>query len=237
VRLSMALPPVENYEAATSREVVAGVKAVSILSCMSVEDAEREIREKQRIERFDSIKSGDFHTIFADSMIMGDSHAEGLVWYKLLGQSRVAAVKGRSILSSEGDVSKVINTAPRNIFINYGMNDAAIYGEKISAFIDSYRGLITELKQSLPEVNIYICSVFQAQEEAFAEEPYLVYIPQYNEALKLLAEEMGVNYIDTGHLLTDEYYEPDHIHTNIKYHKLWLNYIADSAGLLDSWEI
>ncbi len=232
IKFSLAPKPVNTHAAANKGDVAAGIDKIKAISAGDVAAIETRIKDMERTEIIDAAKSGDFNKIFGSSVIMGDSHAEGFSAYKLLSETKVAAVKGRQLKNCEPDIQKTIKMKPKNIFINYGMNDTGTYFENTDAFISAYKNLISQLQESLPSANIYVCSIFLTQSQAFEKEPYLVYIPDYNAALKIMSDEIGVGYIDTTNLLTEQYYEPDHVHTNVAYHKLWLNYTAAQAGLI-----
>lgn len=232
IKFSLAPEPAGTYAEINESDVTVGIKKIKDISEGDVAAIEINIQDMKKTELMDAAKAGDFNKIFGSSVIMGDSHAEGFSAYKLLSETKVAAVKGRQLKNCEPDIQKTIKMKPSDIFINYGMNDTGTYFANTEGFVNAYKNLISRLQESLPSANIHVCSIFLTQSQAFDKEPYLVYIPDYNTALRKMAEDIGVNYIDTTSLLKEQYYEPDHVHTNVAYHKLWLNYVAVQAGLI-----
>lgn len=202
------------------------------LTLKSVAEVEAKMEEQDRIRRAEAMNTGNFNTVFSDAMIIGDSHMEGMTAYGLLDPARVAAVKGRSLTTSGDDIARTVSMAPRYIFMNYGMNDAAICGSDTAKFIGRYKDAIASLQEQLPDSKIYVCSIFPAQPEACEKKPFLAYIPDYNAALAAMCGELGITFIDTTGLMTADDYEPDHIHTNRACHKKWLGYVALESGLV-----
>ncbi|MCR4600184.1 MAG: hypothetical protein K5767_00395 [Clostridia bacterium] len=209
-----------------------GRTALEKLTLKSVAEVEAQLEEQDRIRRAEAMSSGNFNAVFSDAMIIGDSHMEGMTAYGLLDPARVAAIKGRSLSSCEEDIEKAVNMAPQYIFLNYGMNDAAIYGSNTEKFVNRYKEVITGLQEKLPDSKIFICSIFPAQEAAYAKTAFLAYVPAYNEALAQMCDEMGLTFIDTTGIMTADDYEPDHIHTNKGCHQKWLGYVALKSGLV-----
>lgn len=233
VRISI-IPKSNNIiKGSTDDKVKIGLKYLTAYSEIDVAAIEKKVEEVERKRKAELIEKGDMNAIFASAMIMGDSHMEGVSTYGLLDASRVAAVKGRSLANCSEDIQKVINMSPSVIFMNYGMNDAMNYGSNVDSFINKYKSVITSLQQALPSSKIVICSIFPAKSDVFGRKPALANIPKYNQELEKMCKDMKLTFIDTTSLMTDEVYEPDHIHTNAAFHKTWLGYVADEAGLLD----
>lgn len=214
-------------------DVSEGVEKIQLLSQRSVEETEETLKRMEKAERAEQIQAGNFNVIFEDAVFMGDSHLEGLSAYGLLDSAKVAAVKGRSLITGRKEIEKAAAQKPSDIFLNYGMNDVEIFGSNAQKYIETYRSFIAELKARVPDARIFICSIFVPQPQAVEKEPYLAYIPAYNEALKEFCSREGFTFIDTTGLLTDQYYEPDHKHTVYAYHRIWLSYVASEAGFVD----
>lgn len=209
-----------------------GRTALDSLALKTVAEVEEKMAEQDAIRRAEAMNAGNFNTVFSDAVIIGDSHMEGMSAYGLLDPARVCAVKGRSLSSCEEDIAKAVSMSPQFIFMNYGMNDAAIFGTDTSRFTTRYKEVIASLQEQLPDSKIYVCSIFPAQEAAYEKTPFLAYIPSYNEALAAMCEEISIPYIDTTGIMTADDYEPDHIHTNRGCHKKWLAYVALRSGLV-----
>ncbi len=233
VRISI-MPDNENIIPGCGKDkVAAGLSFLEGYNTKDIAEIENAIDEAERRHKAELIENGDMNAIYSRVLIMGDSHMEGMLVYGFLDGSKVAAVKGRSLATCDEDIAKAANVLPSTILMNYGMNDAMSYGSDVDSFINKYKEVINRLHEVVPSAKIVICSIFPAQEDVFARKPALANVPEYNKALKEMCKDEGLTFVDTTSLMTPDVYEPDHIHTNVKFHKIWLGYVADAAGLLD----
>ena len=93
------------------------------------------------------------------------------------------------------------------------MEKAGITQEEFQAFV-----------QGLPEVRA------ARQAKAEAEPPY-ANIPQYNEGLEALCEELEITFIDNTDLVKEEYYSQDGVHMAPEFYTEWVNRMVEVAGL------
>lgn len=221
-------------------DMVGGVnEGIQLLSCYDSQDAaavEKEVRSVQEAiaRRLAGGQAGeaDLAAAFADAVVMGDSQAAALDAYAVLPSRNVAATIGRSIITAEEDIAKAIALNPRQIFITYGMNDCLIYSGNTERFIGAYSGLIDRLQASVPEAQIYICSIIIPSDAAIQKKPALAAVGDYNAALQQLAAQRGMVYIDAGVLLHPDLYAPDGLHMKKSFYRSWAYFMGSSAGLI-----
>lgn len=234
IRISIIPDNSNIIKGSTNEKVKVGLEHIAAYNKNDIAEVEKSIEDAERKRKAELIEKGDMNAIFSSAMIMGDSHMEGISAYGLLDESKVAAIKGRSLSNCNEDIQKTVNMSPAVILMNYGMNDAMNYGSDVDSFINKYKSVIASLQETLPSSRIIICSIFPSETDVYARKPALANIPDYNRALENMCKEMNLTFIDTTSLMTPEVYEPDHIHTNAAFHKLWLGYVADAAGLLEA---
>ncbi|MCH1961184.1 GDSL-type esterase/lipase family protein [Romboutsia hominis] len=224
----------EVFEMANSDKTVeSGVKAVKRLESKNITEIQEEIndikRKKEENESKDKNKKVDYSTLFENSVIMGDSRAEGLTEYEILSGSSVVAYKGRTTVEAKDDVSTVVDLSPSNVIMTYGMNDLELYSNP-KDFIKSYEKLIKEVQSKLPSSKIYLTSIFPVQQKAINKQPMLKNLDSFNIALENMCSELGIRYINVG-TLDSKYYEPDGIHFLPSAYKLWLNSMVSQMNL------
>lgn len=219
-------------EKASKDDIAQGVSAVEEISDRDVSEAEEKLDYYWKSQQLEFYNSGNYEALFKGCMIMGDSHAEGFSSYGLLPESMVAATVGKDVDNNDEDRKQVIAAKPGTIFFIYGQNTIQRSNGDAQKAAEKYGNFLKEMKAQLPDTRFVVCSVFQPQQSVLSSKPAMANIPKMNEALKKICEYNGWTYIDTNPLLTDQYYEPDHIHTNKAFHKLWLSYAASETGLL-----
>ncbi|WP_338460364.1 GDSL-type esterase/lipase family protein [Terrisporobacter glycolicus] len=169
---------------------------------------------------------------FSNSVILGDSRAESILYYGILNNSLVVAYKGRNLISAqkEGDINKAINLAPTNIFLTYGLNDVQVYGNS-SDFINEYKKVIKDIQIKLPNTKIYVNSIFEVNNKAMSKSPELKNVSAFNAAIMNMCNELGVTYIDGSSIVDESSYEIDGIHFKPGFNKKWVELLVQRANL------
>lgn len=219
-------------------------KNEKIVSTVSTKDGITEIKElesKNVIElekkiddmRKKNLENRDFKTIFSNSVIMGDSISEGLIGYEILSKLSVVAVKGRNTSTAMKDIKIAVNLQPTNIFLAYGMNDLLYFNGDVEKFINQYKKMIKEIKDKLPQTNIYISGILPMQQKAIDKYSAYGKLNEFNDNLNILCKENGFGFIETKNLLREdsELYEKDGIHMKKDFYPIWLNELAKVANL------
>lgn len=191
------------------------------------------VKSPESTKKEEKTKDGkkDYAKIFEGSVVMGDSRSEGFDQYGFLNKMSVVAKKGISANKAKDLVGSVVSLAPKNLFINYGMNDLESFNA--DKFKSNYEDLIKEFKSKLPNTKIYMVSIFPTMQKAIDKQPRLNNLNQFNDVIKDICKENNVTYIDATNLIKGktELYEPDGIHFKAKFYPVWLDYLAQKAKL------
>lgn len=167
---------------------------------------------------------------FESSVFMGDSITEALQFYDILNPSSVLAEKGQSVIQARKVVSKLVGLNPKRIFLLYGANDLELFSNP-SDFENNYIKLIEDIKEKLPNSQIYVESVLPMQPKAENENKLLSSVrnKQFLEVVKRVAEKEKINFVDITSLVAgkDYLYEPDGIHFTKKFYDLLLNFLRE----------
>lgn len=206
-----------------------GISEIKKLESKNVVELEKKIDNMNQ----EKLKNRDFKNIFSNSVVMGDSISEALTEYNLLNKSSVIAVKGRNTKSAMSDINTAVNLQPANIFLTYGMNDILYFNGNPEPFIKQYEKMVLEIKNKLPQTNIYITEILSVQKKAIARKSEFSKLNKFNEALSQMCKENKITFIETNDLLSEDskFYENDGIHMKIGFYPVWLNRLAQMANL------
>lgn len=213
-----------------------GVKVIKELEKQDILENEEKINYVQSTFKQDeedkNSKQDDYIDKFSNSVIMGDSRSEALVEYGVLSNSSVIAHKGRNVKTAitDGDLNKVVNLSPKNIFLAYGMNDVQIYSNP-DDFIKEYKNLIEEIQNRLPNSKIYVNSIFRTTNGAIQKNSNFNRVGPFNVALKQMCEELNLTYIDGSSCVSNDLFEGDGVHFKPNFNKAWLNLLINKANL------
>lgn len=123
----------------------------------------------------------------------------------------------------------------KRVFLMFGDNECG--WPNTSVFIKRYAKVIAAVRERVPEAEIYLQSVLPISRAADAKNEYgcnNAAIKKVNEAIKQLAKDEGVRYINPAASMTDSQgFLPDEaasdgVHLRKKYCRIWLNYLADN---------
>lgn len=210
-------------------EINEGVRILNELETRDLYAMEEKIDFMKR----KAVDAGDYPTLFENSVVFGDSIAEGLGLYGFLSPSSLVAVLGKSTENAIEDVPKLVDLAPRNIFFELGMNDVSFPDRTVEGYISTYEKLIDEIRAKLPNAQIYICSIFPVTDAVLQERPEFSRIEAFNTALAEMAKRKNVQYIDTYTLLktNPQYHEADGIHVLREFYPLWMDTMVNNSAL------
>ncbi len=200
-------------------------------------ESEKNIEETQETGPIDytegiDVQSYNYKALFANSVIMGDSIAEGLEYYNVLESSSVVARIGANMASLENEYATVTALSPKNIFLYYGINDIAYIHDDYEKFRGQYEKVITRLKQDLPRANIYANMLFPVINLDREGGEYYADLTPYNQIIKEVCEQYGVVCLDNTGIVKEEYYEPDGMHFKMSFYSYWLYSMALGAGMI-----
>ena len=172
---------------------------------------------------------GSAKTIFLNknAVVVGDSLGEGLSAYGALDKYSVVFHRGRRIDNMKADMPTVIEKNPSYLFLAYGANDLKNWNGNVDGFINAYRTSINYIKSVLPNTKIIINSVLPTSSTAQSKTPAFTYQSAFNEALKNLTGELGVDFLENSMYLSDDSYSPDGIHPKSFFFHKWAEHMAE----------
>lgn len=216
-----------------------GLKRLKQLEQTDVTKTDAAIQELEKAEKEadEEWQNRPANEKFANALVIGDSITEGLSAYGILDGNLVIAARGAEVSGiEEGDeaakaIAKAKELKPAKLFLAYGMNDVDAVRGHSEEFAVNYKAVLDDLKEALPDTEIYVNSILPVQQAVIDKDPYYGNIPQLNKALETLCEEEKVTFIDNTNLVKQEYYTEDGIHMEPDYYKDWVNHMAEEAKL------
>ena len=162
------------------------------------------------------------------AMAVGDSMAEGLDCYGVLNKENVVWHRGRRIDTMSADLEKVKAYNPSFLFLAYGANDIKSWTSNVDGWIAKYREAIMKIQSELPNTKIIVNSVLPVSDYAVANDPSFTYQPMYNDALKNLAKELGIQFLENGVYLADRVnsFSADGVHPKVPFFQSWGKHMA-----------
>lgn len=210
----------------------------------ALEDAETEAEEKRKSQPISKRLEG--------TLVLGDFIAKGLNDYEEFNSDLVVSGEDVSVGSPEESglnllIAKATEAKPQKLFLCIGMNDVRGQGN-VETFQTSYQSVVAQIKESLPDTEIYINSILPPGSGVSADTTDSALdsaddstgssgsvddseVAEYNEKLKELCKEEKLTFIDNSSLIKAEYYEEDGLHVTDGYYAVWLPHMADAAGL------
>ncbi|WP_409177759.1 GDSL-type esterase/lipase family protein [Brevibacillus fortis] len=123
------------------------------------------------------------------------------------------------------NVEKLASRAPEHVFILLGSNDIQLSDKQ--EFVERYRQLIGSIRNKLPKTKLHILSIPPVAEEALKQVPQYTNIPDFNQALEQLADEVKVDYVDLAPLFSANKikYADNGVHFKPDFYPLLLDYL------------
>lgn len=169
---------------------------------------------------------------FKEDLFIGDSITEELKYYKFLYDNNVFSKIGlntdtlRKLIPDED-----FGIEPKNIYLMMGLNDS-VFVKTEEKFKERYLAMLDALQAKFPDAKIYLQAIFpvsKALDEKDDARVNNIKINSFNEVIKTIASERGLDYLDFSYLLNENegYFEPDGMHLKSKFHKVWLNEVKN----------
>ena len=169
---------------------------------------------------------------FKEDLFIGDSITEELKYYKFLYDNNVFSKIGlntdtlRKLIPDEN-----FGIEPKNIYLMMGLNDS-VFVKTEEKFKERYLAMLDTLQAKFPDAKIYLQAIFPVSKALDEKEDARVNntkINSFNEVIKTIASERGLDYLDFSYLLkeNEDYFEPDGMHLKSKFHKVWLNEVKN----------
>ena len=169
---------------------------------------------------------------FKEDLFIGDSITEELKYYKFLYDNNVFSKIGlntdtlRKLIPDED-----FGIEPKNIYLMMGVNDS-VFVKTEEKFKERYLAMLDALEAKFPDAKIYLQAIFPVSKALDEKEDARVNntkINSFNEVIKTIASERGLDYLDFSYLLkeNEDFFEPDGMHLKSKFHKVWLNEVKN----------
>lgn len=169
---------------------------------------------------------------FKEDLFIGDSITEELKYYKFLYDNNVFSKIGlntdtlRKLIPDED-----FGIEPKNIYLMMGLNDS-VFVKTEEKFKERYLAMLDALETKFPDAKIYLQAIFPVSKGLDEKKDARVNntkINSFNEVIKTIASERGLDYLDFSYLLkeNEDYFEPDGMHLKSKFHKVWLNEVKN----------
>ncbi|MBQ6602650.1 MAG: hypothetical protein IJH99_04535 [Eubacterium sp.] len=176
----------------------------------------------------------DFKELYADSLVMGDSNAYGLVELDMLYSTSIRADVGVCLPDAEADyaIEVAASLSPKNIFLYYGHNDVINYIGCEEYFYAQYYDFVVRLKAACPNAKIYVNALFPCLSAYYDIYDCYRDLTVHNQLIEQMCRELNVVYMDNNDLIRTEYYCEDGYHMNYPFYLCWLYRMAETAGML-----
>ena len=180
---------------------------------------EQMLRDQQdKLERFrilnQNAKKGEI--LFTGSSLMEQFPINELLMTR--GMRQVVYNRGIGGFTTEDMLRNmeemVFAVKPRKIFINIGTNDIGSQGYRLEKLMENYGKIITQIRERLPEAEIYMMAYYPVNETdklpegEWAKTMFLTRtnenISIANKAVEEMAGRMGCHFINVNQGLTDE---------------------------------
>ncbi len=229
-----------------------GQEKLEKLEDVNVQTIDSQIKELEASEAEEAAawKAKSASEKLSECVVLGDGIAQGFNQNEVLSKSLVKASENAAVYDAEGTglsevIENTIAAEPEKVFLYLGRADAANGNENVDTFITNYQKSIQQLKSSLPNTSIYVCSIPEvksistvsatgaAQTDTTSQTTVNIsnykVIPTYNDALKSLCKTERVRFIDQTDLTDDEYYGEDGITMTEEYYEACINKIVEAA--------
>jgi hypothetical protein len=188
---------------------------------------------------------------FADALFLGDSRTDGLCIYSDLrkyshyhypADSTSLTIYG--IMAEEDKNQRYGYKTTRDllkgmqfgkIYIMFGINEC---GNSTASFASEYKKVVDEIRSYQPDALIYIQSIGYVTQKRENEQSVFASsnIKEKNEAIKLLANDVDIFYLEVNDCLNDgtdhlpaDWSGPDGAHLKPQYYDYWYQYLLEHA--------
>lgn len=216
-----------------------GIAYLHSLEAKDVSAIEQEIKQMKKEAQAEALAQAledgsiSIWSQFNDYAIYGDSRTVGFYTYDLLDESRVLAAAGLTIAGIPDYIDQMVMLNPSCLFLCTGLNDVSIgLWPTPEDYVAAYEETMQTLTKALPNTEIFVNSIFPAQDPAFEKSSKWYEIPDYNDALKTWCAEKGYHYIDNTAVFEahKDLYDIDGIHFQKAFYQYWAtNMLIEAA--------
>lgn len=170
-----------------------------------------------------------------DILFVGNSITDGAEWFELFDNPKVKnrGISGDTTYGVYDRISTLLKGHPKKIFLMIGINNVP-QGESADTIANGIRKIIEKIKLESPVTKIYLQSVLPVNPELnmfHGHTSRWEIIPDINMAIKSIAEDEGIKYIDLySHFVNSEgkmdlKYTNDGLHLLGQGYLLWRNIV------------
>ena len=170
-------------------------------------------------EDLSTVPEGDWapSSYFDDAVFFGDSITNGINLYDVMSNTTVISYTGinltniftREVINqpSGGKITMLSalekQSGCKKVYVMLGANSM---GMEKGMFISSYRRLVQEIRRRVPKAVVYVQSILPVTHSYEEQRPEFAntIIDEYNTALRQMAIEEGVEYLDVASAFKDE---------------------------------
>ncbi len=205
----------------------------------NIKKAKKELAEYKESDRINAILESvdkdelSYRSIFKNTFIAGDSLMNSLELYNILNTNNLCTQVSASLYHLSDNLPAIISARPDILILHYGLNLIDGSAHQPESFISFYTGLLSQLKDALPDTRIIVSSIFCVDTDKATAKRFQR-IEEYNKALRDMCKKNGVEFLDNTPLFKDAvgYYAYDGIHLKKEfYEKVWLRYIVKEKGV------
>lgn len=178
--------------------------------------------------------AGSVQDLFGSSLFVGDSIIGGLTNDDLLPEANVMGGLGATVQSALDNVEEVASRKPSYVFLSMGQNDLGEPLEEVEkTFVQQYTRLVDRIRELLPAVCVYVLSITPVDTASPTSAFMNPQIEAFNEALRKMAKEKGVDYIDLAPIFQRHkiQYDEDGSHFTNAFYPILLDYLKEQTDL------
>ncbi len=169
--------------------------------------------------------------LFRNTVVIGDSRAEGLSAYGILSDSEVSYVRGAHVDQMYGAVATAASRNPSKAIFMMGLNDMLVYNGDSAAWIASYHALIENFRSQAPNCQIYVHCVLPVTQASIDRQPLTGYCSAFSQAEYQMCLDYGYHYVDGTAYLSPDLYYSDGQHFQKAFYMYWVQDMANQLGL------
>ncbi len=190
-----------------------GLAFLAAQQTKNVDEIAQKINERDASEKAagisQQINSGDASALwplFDNSVILGDSRAEGFKSYEYLPETIVMAQIGAQIKSIPDHLEAIAARKPEVIYLCFGLNDVASnvgMENGPDGYGQLYESYIKQVLEKSPNSKIVVSSIIPVSAETLAHNPVYERIGDFDRQVREMCERNGWTYVDCSSLVSD----------------------------------
>ncbi len=179
--------PAVSWIEAQEKENVKAIEAKLAAKETAEQETEAEETEKGSVvERFEG------------AVLVGDSVATGFLDYQILDADSIVALRGLRTDTAGEEIRKALDLTPKVLFLSIGLNDLEYCRGDSGLFIRRYEERLQEIRDTDPDLPIYINGILPVLPEAVEKKQALADVDTFNQALKQMCVKWKLTYIDNS---------------------------------------